>query len=136
MANKPTPKYILVVEDETYLRDLYVQILEKEGYIVDKAADGEEAYLKLGKKQYDLILLDIILPNMDGLQVLEKLKNESKEVTGSIVLLTNLSQELVISKAVGLGVRGYIVKSDMTPEQIVQEVKEYLENKQGKNPLS
>ncbi len=136
MANKPTPKYILVVEDETYLRDLYVQILEKEGYIVDKAADGEEAYLKLEKKQYDLILLDIILPKMDGLQVLEKLKNESKAVTGSIVLLTNLSQELVISKAVGLGVRGYIVKSDMTPEQIVQEVKEYLENKQGKNPLS
>lgn len=136
MPNKPIPKYILVVEDETYLRDLYVQILEKEGYIVDKAADGEEAYLKLSKKQYNLILLDIILPKMDGLQVLEKLKNETKEVKGTVVLLTNLSQELVISKAVGLGVRGYIVKSDMTPEQIVQEVKEYLENKEGKNSLS
>ena len=69
-------KKILVVEDEEYIRDLYVQILQKEGYLVDSASDGEEAFMKMSKKEYDLILLDIILPKIDGLQVLEKLKKE------------------------------------------------------------
>lgn len=136
MAETKTTQNILVVEDEAYLRDLYVQILEKEGYIVDQAADGDEAYMKLSKKHYDLVLLDIILPKMDGLQVLDKFKAESKEVTSPIVLLTNLSQDLVISKAVGYGVRGYIVKSDVTPEEILVEVKGYIENKPGKTSLS
>ncbi len=135
MAGKNITETILVVEDEQYLRDLYVQILQKEGYIVDSAADGEEAYMKLIKKNYSLILLDIILPKMDGLQVLDKCKAESKEILSPIVLLTNLSQDLVISKAIGYGVRGYIVKSDVTPQEIVAEVKEYLENKPGKMAL-
>lgn len=121
-------KKILIVEDEIDLRNLYVQILTKEGYDVDQAIDGEEGYMKLSKKQYDLILLDIILPKLDGLQMLDKLKTDGKEVTGKIVLLTNLSQELIISKAVNYGISGYMVKSDMTPDQIVNEVKNALQN--------
>lgn len=120
-------KKILIIEDEEDLRNLYVQILQKEGYEVDQAVDGEEGYLKLSKGQYDLILLDIILPKIDGLQMIDKLKEESKEITAKIVLLTNLSQDLVISKAVGYGISGYMVKSDMTPDQIVKEVKNILE---------
>ncbi len=128
-------KYILIVEDEADLRTLYVQILQKEGFEVDQAIDGEEGYLKLSKKAYDLVLLDIILPKIDGLQMLDKLKDEGKQVKGKIVLLTNLSQDLVISKAVGYGISGYMVKSDLTPDQIVKEVKNYVEGNESNTAI-
>lgn len=128
-------KRILIIEDEVDLRNLYVQILQKENFAVDSAIDGEEGYSKLSKKEYDLILLDIILPKIDGLQMLDKLKLDGKHITGKIVLLTNLSQDLVISKAVDYGISGYMVKSDLTPDQIVQEVKSHLEGNKGKTAI-
>ena len=128
-------KKILVVEDEEYIRDLYVQILQKEGYLVDSASDGEEAFMKMSKKEYDLILLDIILPKIDGLQVLEKLKKESKKITAPVVLLTNLSQEVVVAKAMNYGVRGYMVKSDLTPSDILTEVRGYLNGEHVRTQL-
>lgn len=129
------PKRILVVEDEEYLRDLYVQILKQEGYEVDQAVDGDEAMKKLCNEEYDLILLDIILPKLDGLQVLDKCKKQQKDIHDKVVLLTNLSQDLVIAKAVDYGVRGYMVKSDVTPPDIVTEVKNYLQGKKSKSSL-
>lgn len=128
-------KRILIIEDEVDLRNLYVQILQKENFAVDSAIDGEEGYSKLSKKEYDLVLLDIILPKIDGLQMLDKLKLDGKHITGKIVLLTNLSQDLVISKAVDYGISGYMVKSDLTPDQIVQEVKNHLEGNKGKTAI-
>lgn len=128
-------KRILVIEDEETLRDLYVQILKQEGYEVDSAIDGDEGYKKIAKNNIDLILLDIILPKMDGLQILEKLKQEGIKITATIVLLTNLSQDLVISKALEYGVHGYMVKSDFTPDGVVAEVKRYLTNKEVKTEL-
>ena len=137
MADQKTQstKKILVVEDEEYIRDLYVQILQKEGYLVDSASDGEEAFMKMSKKEYDLILLDIILPKIDGLQVLEKLKKESKKITAPVVLLTNLSQEVVVAKAMNYGVRGYMVKSDLTPSDILTEVRGYLNGEHVRTQL-
>ncbi len=119
-------KKILIVEDERDLLDLYVSIMEAEGYDVDRAADGELAYKKIMQNTYDLILLDIILPNMDGLQVLGKLKQDGKLPKNNVVLLTNLGQDLVMSKAMEFNVRGYIVKSDYTPDKLVKEIKNYL----------
>lgn len=128
-------KKILIVEDEKELLDLYVQLLEQEGYDVDKAADGEMALKKITDNTYDLILLDIILPKMDGLQVLEALKKASKLPKGNIVLLTNLGQDLVVAKALDFNVRGYIIKSDYTPDELLQEVKGYLGNTVVKSAL-
>jgi DNA-binding response OmpR family regulator len=130
METPAQPKKILVIEDENALRDLYVQILTAEGYAVSAAADGEQGYSLLTKSTYDLILLDIILPKMDGLEILQKLRADGKEVAGSVVLLTNLSQDLVLTKAKEFGVRGYMVKSDLTPPEIISEVKGYLENQE------
>ena len=118
----------MVVEDEQYLRELYVQILQQEGYVVDIAEDGEQALAKLTQNEYDLILLDVILPKMDGLQILEKLSKMGKKNFNNTVLLTNLGQDLVVAKALDYGVRGYMVKSDFTPEELIKEVKGYLEN--------
>ena len=119
---------ILLVEDEKELLDLYVTLLQQEGYDVDNASDGEMALKKISEREYDLILLDIILPKMDGLQILENLKKNGKLPQGKVVLLTNLGQDLVVAKALEFNVRGYIVKSDYTPEQLLREVKGYLNN--------
>ena len=119
---------ILIVEDEHYLRDLYIDIFKQDGFEVDTAKDGNEAYDKMSHHEYDLILLDIILPGMDGMQVLDKLAKEKKVTLTNVVLLTNLSQDLVIAKALDYGVRGYLIKSDYTPEELLKEVRSFLKN--------
>ena len=128
-------KKIIVVEDEEYLRDLYIQILQEEGFSVDSAEDGEIGFDKLSKNTYDLVLLDVILPKMDGLQILEKLSKMGDRKFDNTVLLTNLGQDLVVAKALDYGVRGYMIKSDYTPEEMINEVKGYLENGEVKSAL-
>ena len=120
-------KRLLVVEDEAFLRDLYIEILSAEGYQVDSAVDGQDALEKIRKGGYDLVLLDIVLPKMDGIEILKEIKkNPPEQPNGAIVMLTNLGQEAVISEGVSLGVRGHIIKSDYTPEQLINEVKQIL----------
>ena len=122
---------ILIVEDEQYMRDLYIELLKEEGYEVEAAEDGEKAYEMISNNAYDLVLLDLVMPKMSGIAVITKLKDENKPITGfpKIVILTNLGQDSVIAHAVTLGVRGYIIKSDVTPDKILKEVKDYLEQK-------
>ncbi len=124
----PAKKRILVVEDERYLRELYIEILQAEGYDVDNAADGEEGYQALYNGGYDLVLLDIILPKMDGLKILQKLAKETppKRPNACIIVLSNLGQDTFIAEGVALGARGYMIKSDYTPDQIISEVRNYL----------
>lgn len=126
MTDKNNKKNILVVEDEEYLRDLYIQLLVEEGHEVDAAPDGEIAYVKLSENVYDLVMLDIILPKMDGLQVLDKLSREGKNVNKNIVLLTNLGHDVVVSRALEFGVRGFMVKSDYTPDELLIEIREFI----------
>ena len=124
----PVAKKILIVEDDDYLRDLYVETLEGEGFYVESAADGEEGYKKLFHGGYDLALLDIMLPKMNGLTILERIQKQTPAINpnGAIVMLSNLGQETTIAKAVSLGARGYMMKSDYTPAQVIFKVKEYL----------
>jgi DNA-binding response OmpR family regulator len=120
-------KRILVVEDEQYLRDLYVEILAREGYQVDQAADGEEGFNAMHKGGYDLVLLDIMLPKMDGFQILEKLQTDSPVKPNKVIIvLTNLSKDSNIARGVALGARGYMIKADYTPDQLIKEVQNYL----------
>ena len=121
-------KKILVVEDEQYLRDLYVELLQEDGYTVDFAEDGEIGYNKILEQIYDLVLLDLVMPRMPGIALLRKLQEEnySQKQKQKIVVLTNLGQETIIAEAIALGVRGYIIKSDVTPDKILSEVNYYL----------
>lgn len=121
-------KKLLVVEDDQFIRELYIDILQDEGYDVDHAVDGDEGYTKMHIGGYDLVLLDIMLPKMDGIRILEKLKNETPPVTPnkSIIVLSNLGQETIIGNAISLGARGYMIKSDHTPDEVIKKVKEYL----------
>lgn len=124
---KPAKK-ILIIEDDEYLRDLYVEILEDEGYYVEHAADGEEGYGKLLTDGFDLVLLDIMLPKMDGLTILERLHTGAQpaQPNRTIIVLSNMGQETAIAKAVSFGAKGYMIKSDYTPAQVINKVKEYL----------
>ena len=128
MTTQTKKTSILIVEDEHYLRDLYRDIFKQDGFEVDTAKDGNEAYDKMSHNKYDLILLDIILPGMDGMQVLDKLAKEKKVTLTNVVLLTNLSQDIVIAKALDYGVCGYLIKSDYTPEELLKEARSFLKN--------
>jgi DNA-binding response OmpR family regulator len=122
------PKKILVVEDDQFLRDLYVDILTTAGFQVEQAADGEAGYNLIKQDGFDLVLLDIMLPKLDGISILKKLKEEAPDAHPSqvVVVLSNLGQESVIAEAIDLGARGYMIKSDLTPEQALNEVQRYL----------
>ncbi len=123
----PVKKKILIVEDELFIRELYVSVLQDEGYIIDQAADGQEAFNHMHNGGYDLVLLDIRLPIMDGISVLEKLQTEPPiSPNKAVVLLTNLDQELTIAKGVSMGIRGYLIKSQINPGQLKKEVETFL----------
>lgn len=118
---------ILIVEDETFLRELYEELLGEEGYEVETAVDGEGAINKLSKQNYDLTLLDIMLPKKDGLDVMKEMQASGKEDhLGKVVLLTNLGQDAVIKRGFELGAKGYLIKSSFTPDQILKEVAGFL----------
>ncbi len=128
MANKD--KKILLVEDETELRELYNLLLTGEGYQVEALADGKAAMEAIEHGGYDLVLLDIMLPFIDGLDILErnaKSDKPGKQDNGTVVLLTNLAQDQTIAKGLELGIRGYMIKSDYNPEQLLSAVAEFLE---------
>lgn len=124
MNNK---KKILLIEDEFYIRDLYRIILESAGWEVQLAIDGEEG-LRLAQNLPDLILLDIMLPKINGIILLKKLKSDQRTKNVPIVLLTNLGQESIIKAAFGLGASGYLLKARLEDTDLVKQVKFFLDN--------
>lgn len=120
-------KKILVVEDDEFVRDVYIETLKDEGYVVDFAVDGQDGLLKAQEGGFDLILLDMMMPKMNGIDLLSSLKqNPSKQANGPIILLTNLAQDPVINQAMQLGAKAYLIKSDINPGDLVTYVKKYL----------
>jgi len=121
-------KKILIVEDDQFLREFYQELLESEGYQVEVAADGETGLGKIREGGYNLVLLDIMLPRKDGLQVMRDLKVQPPQKNnGSIVVLTNLGQDAIIKECFNLGADGYLIKSALNPDEVLTEVKSYLE---------
>ncbi|MCL4386992.1 response regulator [Patescibacteria group bacterium] len=119
-------KKILVVEDDLYLRELYQEILTKAGYMVETAADGEEGFNKVKKGGWDLVLMDIILPKMNGLEILRKAKTEIIENPNkAIVFLTNLDNPDQMKEALLLG-DAYLIKSQVTPGNLLDAIKKYI----------
>src|SRR4051812_9564756 len=115
------PKLILVVEDQIELRQLYTQLLKGEKYTVDEATNGQEAIDLLKKNAYDLIMLDIMLPGLNGMQVLEWIEKNpaTNNNTNKVVILSALGQDTMIASGLSHNIRGYMIKSDYTPEQFL-----------------
>jgi len=121
-------KKVLIVDDDAYLRDLYEEVLKEAGYEITTAVDGEEGAGKLQAGGFDLTLLDVMMPKLDGLGVLKKLQQTPPTTpNGPILLLTNLAQDPIITEATQLGAKSYIIKADITPDQLIEKVKEYLQ---------
>ncbi len=122
---------ILIVEDELYLSDIYQEILESAGFKVKVVSDGEAALKIIEQGGWDLIILDIMLPKMDGIQILDALKNAPLKINNCpILLLTNLYQEPRIAEKVKSGeVAACIVKSEKNPGEILEEVRKHISSK-------
>ena len=117
---------ILIVEDEEFLLDLYEKKLEEVGFEVVKAGNGREGLSLTQLELPDLILLDILMPQTDGYEMLKKVKAGSKIKNIPVVIFSNLSQREEIEKGLKLGAKDYIIKTSVTPSEMVSKVKEYL----------
>src|SRR3989338_3677355 len=117
---------ILIIEDETSVSLLYQRAFNYEGFELITAFDGLEGLSLAKTHRPNLILLDIILPKMNGLKVLEKLKNDDKTKNIPVVILTNLNDMKEIEKAIALGAIKYITKSQYDPKQVIDIVKKII----------
>jgi len=114
---------ILIVEDDKFLRELIAKKLLKEGYEVEEAIDGEDGVRKTKEVMPDLILLDLILPGIDGFEVLKRIKEDEKTASIPVVILSNLGQKDEIEKGLNLGAVDFLIKAHFTPEEIVEKIK-------------
>lgn len=130
----PKNKKILLVEDEDFIRELYVRQLTREGFQIKSAVDGQTGLNLLNSEPFDLLLLDIMLPGMNGLQLLREFKTKNPNSPMITILLTNLGQETVIKEGFELGAQAYLIKASYTPNQVVQEVKNALFGTQPPSP--
>ena len=120
-------KRILIIEDDVYIRDLYAEILDEAGYDVDTAVDGEEGLVKAKTGGYHLILLDVMMPKLDGLGVLHGLQqNPPQNPNGPVILLTNLAQDEVVQEALKTGAKDFVIKSDLNPQELLTRLETYL----------
>lgn len=119
-------KKIFVVEDDSFVMDIYRTKLIQEGFEVDTADNGMEALKKLEEIKPDLILLDIIMPYVDGLEVLKKVREMEKTKETPVILLTNLSQKEEINQGLALGANDYLIKSHFTPSEVLEKINKYL----------
>jgi len=128
MLKKNKPKTILIIEDEKNILEMYSFKFIEAGYKVLKALDGEIGLNLALTNKPDLILLDIILPKIDGFTVLNKIRAVKKTKNIPVIMLTNLGQDEDKSKGVKGGVIGYLVKANCTPADVVRKVSEILQN--------
>ena len=128
-----TSRNVLVVDDEADLVELVSYNLKKEGFSVDSASDGEEALLKIRKKKYDLLILDLMLPGLQGMELCRILRNDPKTAVLPIIMLTAKGEE--VDKVLGLemGADDYVTKP-FSPRELVARVKAVLRRSPGERP--
>ncbi|OGY84433.1 MAG: hypothetical protein A3F54_00650 [Candidatus Kerfeldbacteria bacterium RIFCSPHIGHO2_12_FULL_48_17] len=119
-------KKILIAEDDNFLRGMYQSKLEMEGFLVDSAENGKQALKAVEKNPPDLILLDILMPVMNGFEFLRQLQASKKYRKIPVILLTNLSGKEDVDKGIQLGAKDYLVKVHFTPEEVIKKIKEHI----------
>ncbi len=116
-------KTILIIEDDKFLRELIVRKLNEEDFEVSQAVDGEEGIKKIIEEKPDLILLDLILPGIDGFEVLARMKKESALSSIPVIILSNLGQKDDVEKGLKMGAIDYLIKAHFTPGEIIEKIK-------------
>lgn len=127
---KPTSQgRILLIDDDPDVQDIYREFLTSAGFLVEIARNGEEGLAKILEGGYDLILLDIMMPQIDGITLLKKVKEASTQrliYNGPIIVLSVLDQPQIVNTALELGAKGYLVKSGLTPDQALDKIHQFL----------
>jgi DNA-binding response OmpR family regulator len=108
-------KKILIVEDDKFLRELIARKLTDEGFDIVEAVDGEDGIKKIKETKPDLVLLDLILPSIDGFEVLSRVKGDASLTSIPIIILSNLGQKEEVEKGLDLGAVDYLIKAHFTP---------------------
>lgn len=117
---------LLIIEDDLFLLNMYASKFELEGFEVILAEDGEKGWRTAIKEMPEIILLDIMMPKMNGFEVLEKLKSDDKVSKIPVILLTNLSQKDEIERAMNLGAADFLIKAHFRPSEVVEKIKKLL----------
>jgi DNA-binding response OmpR family regulator len=120
-------KKILLVEDDPFLIEVYSTKFKEAGFASDVVADGELVLDKIKEEKPDLLLLDIVLPNVDGWEILKIIKNNNELKNIKIVILSNLGENEDVARGLKLGADKYLIKSHYTPSEVVKKVKKILE---------
>jgi len=116
-------KTILIIEDDKFLRELISQKLIKEGYNISEAVDGEEGIKKIKEEKPGLVLLDLILPGIDGFEVLTKMREDPSLSSIPVIILSNLGQKEDVERGLKLGAADYLIKAHFTPGEIIDKIK-------------
>ena len=119
-------KKILLAEDDQFIVDIYTTKLKQAGFIVEVAEDGEEALKKIKEKKPDLLLLDIVLPTMNGWEILRAIRQSKDLKDLPVIILSNLYQKEEVERGMKFGVLKYMIKAHHTPSEVVEEVKKVL----------
>ncbi len=110
---------VLIIEDEYFISELYVRALEKAGYQVVLAVDGKNGLDKALSNSFDIILLDIMVPTITGTEILERLRSNTTQIKGKVIIITNLEQGEETKEKIEQQADGYIIKAEITPKQLV-----------------
>jgi len=119
-------KSILLIEDDPFIAEIYSTKLKEEGFEVDTVQEGKSAFKIIKEKKPDLLLLDVVLPNIDGWEILRKVKQTPELSHIKIIILSNLEERPEIEKGFQLGADKYLVKAHYTPKDVICEVKKVL----------
>lgn len=118
--------FVLLIEDDKFLRELLVKKIAKEGFDVHNSVDAQSAFLLLEERKPDIILCDLILPGVDGFEILKKIKSDPNTADIPVVILSNLGQQEDLDKAKALGAKDFMVKANFTLDEIVAKVHSLL----------
>lgn len=124
--SKDKKNKVLVVEDDIFLAGIYSKKFSNEGYDTMVVSDGKKALSVIKQKKPDIVLLDVMLPVMDGFEVLRNIKRDRSIKNIPIILLTNLSDQCGIKKGYDLGIKDYVIKSFFTPGEVVEKIRKYI----------
>lgn len=127
---------VLLVEDDTFLVGMYVTKLQLEHFDTLVATEGEQGLMIAKQNAPDLILLDIVLPKMDGFLVLEELKRDPETRAIPVILLTNLGQKKDIERGLALGASDYLIKAHFMPSEVIEKIKKVIEQTKTLRSLS
>ncbi len=117
-------KKVLVVEDDSFLLGLISNKLKKNGFEVETAQNGEKAMTSLVNEKYEVLLLDLMLPDISGFDILENLHNSKRKLP--VIVFSNLSEDKDIKRAMDLGAKEYLIKSNFTLEELVEKINKII----------